>query len=499
LSAPQKPTVPVPQGMLSDLDPLATPGPKKTVVVLGAGLAGLSAAYQLVRAGHQVSVVEARDRVGGRIETIRTPFTDGQYAEAGALFLPAHHPLTMGYAQQFKLPLATISTSKDPCLWYVNGARITNPIDPAAAWPFPLWPEEQSGGIIGMMTQYVLGPVGSVGDPRAAGWPPATVAQYDTMSLWDLLRSRGASPGAISIVRRGYLDLSGDGIEACSALAILRDLASQSGGMPPHHRIKLPPNPDSNDPLLEYSITGGNDALPRAFAAQPELAGKITLSTPIARVESGAGGRVACVAADGRRFEGDQVICTIPFSVLRTLDLAVPLSDAKRRAIARLEHTSVTRTFLQFSRRLWREQQLPWVANTDLDVMWLNEPTADQPGTPGILESFAAGPAARRFAAMAEADRLQAVAAQMDRVYPGVKALMQCGASKSWDQDPWARGDYCWFLPGDMRALGPSLSAAEGNVHFAGDHTSVMPGWIQGAFESGHRAAQEVNAAPAAS
>jgi monoamine oxidase len=80
-------------------------------------------------------------------------------------------------------------------------------------------------------------------------------------------------------------------------------------------------------------------------------------------------------------------------------------------------------------------------------------------------------------------------------VHPGLARHVEHGASVCWDADPWARGDYAWFAPGEMRAFLPHLARAEGRVHFAGDHTSPWPGWMQGALASGIRAAEEIDAA----
>ena len=91
------------------------------------------------------------------------------------------------------------------------------------------------------------------------------------------------------------------------------------------------------------------------------------------------------------------------------------------------------------------------------------------------------------------------VRGQAERVHPGLSRRFEHGISYAWDDDPWARGDYAWFAPGEMRAFLPHLARPEGRVHFAGDHTSAQPGWLQGALASGIRAADEVHTAVATS
>ena len=85
---------------------------------------------------------------------------------------------------------------------------------------------------------------------------------------------------------------------------------------------------------------------------------------------------------------------------------------------------------------------------------------------------------------------------QMEKVYPAIRENFEVGASKCWDEDEWARGDYAWFKPGQMTSLIPHIARPEGRIHFAGEHASAWPGWMQGALESGNRAAREINEAP---
>ena len=181
--------------------------------------------------------------------------------------------------------------------------------------------------------------------------------------------------------------------------------------------------------------------------------------------------------------------------MLRDIEIRAALSDAKRQVIAGLRATSVTRTFVQTSTRPWVQMGLPGTASTDLPIMYVNDQSISQPGPAGILESYSAGPRARAWAAIPLADRCAETVAQLNLVYPGVAQAVVATASKCWDDDEWARGDYCYFEPGEMRRYLPAIARPEGRLHFAGEHTSSMPGWMQGAFESGHRAAAEVYSA----
>jgi monoamine oxidase len=203
------------------------------------------------------------------------------------------------------------------------------------------------------------------------------------------------------------------------------------------------------------------------------------------------------VDARGRRerLAADHVICTLPFSVLRHIEVAPPFSPQKARAIQELPYTSVVRVFLQFRRKAWTAENLFVLTSTDLPMKWLFEHTVNQPGGRGILEAQALGADARRLARLPEGERIEFALSQIEHIFPGVRKDYERGTSKCWDDDPWARGAFAYFRPGRMLALLPHLARAEGRVHFAGDHTSAGPGWMQGAVESGLRAAQEISEA----
>jgi monoamine oxidase len=489
------------------------PVPKR-VVVVGAGLAGLSAAYQLVRAGHHVTVLEAKPTPGGRVHTLREPFQQGQIAEAGAMFVPGHHTLTIGYVGMLGLPLLQIEEQPTDLVVYLRGTRIGAPALANAAWPVTLSSAEMQDGYFGLWASYVLPVVQKeIGDPRQPGWPPPSLAPYDNESFAEFLRHGGASSGAIEILKLGYFDLFGDGMYAASALDVLRDLALNVDGVPPQVKPGFTVARDLPPPLANrfrmadgttldakqvaeytYTIDGGNDRLPRGLAATEQLQHRIEYEAVVAGIED-TGNGVRITGRNGRSWDAERVIITVPFSVLRGMELRAPLSDAKRRAIAELRSTSVTRVFVQTGTRPWQTLGLAGCAATDLPIMYVNDQSITQPGPVGILEAYSAGPRARAWAALAEAERHAQTVAQLDQVYPGMAAATIATASKCWDDDEYARGDYCYFEAGELGRLFPVLARPEGRIHFAGEHTSCMPGWMQGAFESGHRAAGEVHTA----
>jgi monoamine oxidase len=449
---------------------------KERVIVVGAGLAGLAAAYELIQAGVEVLVLEATSRPGGRVLTLRAPFADGLFAEAGPMHVPDHHDATLRYIDAFNIHLDE-GRARAPATHrnvFVGGRLVKVAPWDGGDWQLPLRSDERNLSLAELHHRYVRPLVEGVGDPLAPGWPGPEVGRLDRITFAELIRQRGASDAALSLLRLGYFDVWGDGIDSYSALFILRDLA-------------LKPSWGTS-----YRIRGGSDVLPHAFARA--LEGRIRFSAPVVEIRQTSRHVVVMTRDNGLTAteQADRLVCAIPFSVLRRIRVTPNLSEGKRLAIHTLSHTSIARVFLQCRSRFWLKSGLGDDVATDLPIMNVRDAALDQPGARGILESFSAGPAARRITAIPPRSRIEWVTAQIGMMAPEILGQVESGVSKCWDEDPWARGDYAWFRPGEMTTLLPHIAPPEGRIHFAGDHTSSWPGWMQGALESGMRAAREV-------
>ena len=451
-------------------------GAPKRVLVVGAGLAGLSAAFELTQAGHDVTVLEARTRPGGRVHTLRDPFADGLYAEAGAARIPNHHHFTLKYAESFGLTLDPFAPDDVPSVYHVRGQRIRVTPGQKVEWPYELTAEERALGLNGMREKYIWSALSELGDVTDPRWPsPETLRKYDQMNRSDFWRSRGASSEAVALLSLGGID---DRVEPWSTLFMLRNQAL-------------------NRKFARYfKIRGGNDLLPKAFASR--LSEKIHYATPVVKIEQQAQGVTATFRQAGayHTLTGDYLICAVPFSVQKNIEVAPAFSLEKQRAIEQLPYLSASKIFLQSKKRFWVDEGLSGFATTDLPVSQVWDATYAQPGTRGILQAFPISLHSRRVTAMSESERINFALEHVDTIYPGMRNHFEGGVTKCWDDDEWARGASAYYKPGQFGSLLPHVARPEGRIHFAGEHTSVwIDGWMQGALESGDRVAREVNAA----
>ena len=452
------------------------PSPQ-SIIVIGAGMAGLSAALDLLAKGHDVTVLEARTRPGGRVFTIREPFADGLYVEGGAMQVFDSHARVQRYIQQLGLEIDPIRPSPGIAIRHVMGKRIESKPGERIVWPFELNAAEREVDGRMLWQKYVAPAVREVAEAESNDPLLRSLEKYDRITFSDFLRAQGASPAAMAILAIGLPSGLGDGPDRVSALDLLREAAHRQAAK------------------QSFTIRGGTDRLPKALAAQ--LGDRIHYGTPVVRLEQQPNG-VRVIAMQGRAprtFTGDRIVCAIPFTVLRRLEISPPFGGEKRTTVAQLRYTSVARVYVQTRTRFWTADGLSGNASTDLPVMGVYERTINQPGTRGILESYMAGANARRATASSEADRLTMTLAGMAKVYPRIIEQYEGGTSKCWDEDEWARGAYAWFEPGQMMTLMPHVARPEGRIHFAGEHASTWPGWIEGALESAERVVREIDEA----
>jgi len=454
--------------------PLERKGPAKKVIVIGAGLAGLVAAYELTQAGHEVTVFEVQLRPGGRVRTLREPFSDGLYAEAGARLFSDSYPRLIQYAKLFDLPFAPLPASAFASLYYLRGQRLVAKAGEHVDWPYELSAEEGQIGPGGILAKYVLPVVKQIGDPTRPDWRLDPVKHYDEITFSEFLRRQGASDEAVELLYR--TSWFGEGANTTSAMQYLVSYLATfflGQGL--------------------YAFRGGNDLLPRAIAAR--LRDKIHYGAPVVKFSHGPNGVEAVFQQAGAHhtLEAKHLICAVPFSHLRHMEVSPAFSAQEEALIQDLEYSTVVRVYLQVRRRFWEKEKVSGSAYTDLPIMEVSEQPFHRPEAPsprGILEAYVQGPEALRLAGMDPGERIEFAIEHMEKVHPGLRKYVEGGTSKFW-----GHGAYTQFGPGQMTGWLPLTARPEGPVHFAGEHTSLLAGTMEGALESGQRAAQEVNEA----
>jgi monoamine oxidase len=465
-------------GLLPAADRAAKP---QKVIVIGAGLAGLAAAYELVERGHEVTVLEARLRPGGRVYTLRSPWSDGLHADAGAVDFSDAYRHLLRYAKLFDLPVTSARQDSAATVFHLRGKRIVVKAGDKPDWPFDLTAEERRLGVSGLMNKY--GPlVAPIGDPTAPGWRIDLFRRYDQQTLEQFLKSLGLSSGAISLL--SYCVGIGYGWSTGSALnRMISDFALFQKG---NGAVRF--------------LEGGTDLLPRAFAKA--LRERINYGSPVEKIFQGPDKVRAVFRQRGGEqvLEADRLICSAPCPVLRKIEFSPPLPAQKRRILEQLEYTALTGIFVQARRRIWAEAGISGDASTDLPIQLVTEHPRIRPadlGPRGILEASIRGPEAAKVGGLDRDAQLALAADNLDKLYPGFSGVFEGGTAVSWGDDPWAGGAFAWWKPGQLTEWMPELARPEGRVHFAGEHTSALARTMEGALESGNRAAREIHEAPA--
>lgn len=416
--------------------------------------------------------------------TIRDGFSHGLYADAGAMAFSDDYRHVLRLADRFGVPYRSLEPlleefERRATASHLRGRRIVTWPGSAVDWPYELRSEERALGRWGILQRYLLDPFDGADESVDAAGLPAWARAADRVSLADLLRERGASEGAVELIQRTFW--FGHWAESVSAAtSLLSDVGLFYRGQDQH------------------AFVGGTDRLPAALAAH--LGDRIVFGAEIVavrttpdevRVQFLQSGRLEEVAAE-------RAICTLPFPILRELAVEPALSEARAAALAELESERVTRVYLQVRRRFWEEQRTNAPAYTDLPIARVLEQPVLPPetaGERGLLEAYVAGAASARLDALSADERAAVVLGEMERVHPGVAVELETTVSKSWMDDRWARGAYTQFRPGQMTRWMALLQQPEGRIHFAGEHTSPLSGTMEGALDSGVRAAREVDEA----
>jgi monoamine oxidase len=450
-------------------------GRRKKVIIVGAGMAGLVAGYELKRAGHEPVILEAQRRVGGRVHTLRDPFTHGLYAEVGAMRIPRAHELTLKYIDKFGLRTSDFTMDNPRAYYYVGGRKVC--IADACADPSLLGfetGEHERGFTAGQLWLRCIQPlIERLQTERDGAWEEI-VSQYDQYSTREFLELNGWSEGAIEMY--GLL-ANQEAVMNSSFLELFREDAG---------------NYYTN--MLE--IEGGTDRLPHAFL--PELASNIRFGAKMIAIDQSPEDVTVHYQTRAGRFgeKGDYAILTVPFPVLRHVEVLKPFTRAKQRAIRQLHYDASAKILFQCRRRFWEEDEGIFGGGTitDLPIRNLYYPDhGRETGRGVILASYTWSEDAQRWGSLSPQDRIDQALEDVAEIHPQILKEFEVGTSWMWHDDEFAGGAFALFDPGQQTLLYDEIIRPEGRIHFAGEHASLYHAWIQGAIESGLRAAIAVH------
>jgi len=430
---------------------------QKRCIVIGAGLAGLAAAYKLKNAGWQVTVLEARDRIGGRVFSHKDQ-QSGLVCELGAEWVGESHERIKALCKDFNIPLQKHQFED----FLLRDGRVYRP----GEWSFS--PQAKQAF-----------------DKMIAGYEKLTVAQktrLDRTDWWNHLEKIGFTSDDLRL--RDLMDSTdfGESIRHVSAFAALAEYAESS-----------PKNE------MDYKMTGGNSRLAQALALRVGRE-NIELSSRVDQVTQKSGAvelRVSYVSTNGglaplvaRRYFTDAVICTVPIQSLLKIKFDPPLPVAQQAAAEQLVYSRICKNSVVYSDRFWKEENFSMVSDTTSHFYFHS--TQSQPGKEGILTAYAVGEKADVLSSQSDERRMRIVATDISPLDDDAPKKARRIISYAWQRDPFTDGAYALYKPGQWFGIRPILQRPHGKVLFAGEHVADWQGFMEGAIETGEAAAESL-------
>ena len=428
------------------------------VVVIGAGFSGLAAAHELTRAGYDVTVVEARNRVGGRVISF-SDIVPGKNVEGGGELIGSNHPTWMGYGKQFKLDFLDVGEEDAEFPILLNGKRLTS--DESEK----LWEEMEAA------FKPLLEDAAKIDADRP--WTAANAAALDKRTLGSWIEGLSVSP-----LCKAGIDamMTADNGVVTDWQSYLGNLAMWKGGGLEKYWT------DSE----VFRCRGGNQQLATKLVGAIGAA-KVMTRTPVRSVElTQSGARV--LLATGKTLEADRVILTAPPSTWNriAIDPALPLGLMPQMG------TNV-KFLMGLNGPFWRRAELApdLLSDGPANMTW--HATEGQKGAGEAMVAFSGGPSAEICRDWG-ARRTENYLAELGKVYKGIRGSFSGKARfMDWPGDAWSKASYSFPAPGQVTAQGPTLYDGLGRLHFAGEYSSyAFMGFMEGALNSGAAVAKRI-------
>jgi monoamine oxidase len=429
------------------------------VVVIGAGFAGLAAAHELTHAGADVTVLEARNRVGGRVISF-SDLVPGGTMEGGAELIGTNHAIWLDYAKQFGIPFIDITEEDAEAPIVLNGRRL------GADEAERLWKEMDEA--LALMNADAA----KIPDAFAA-WDAPGAQAWDRRSTADWIASLSCSP----LCKVGIdAQLVADNGVTTAWQSYLGNLAQVKGGGVEKYWTETE----------VYRARGGNQQIALKIAAALGTA-RLHLRQPVTAVRASDRGVTVTTAA--ATYEADYVVVTAPPLTWNKIRFTPPLPIA---AVPQMG--SNVKFLMQTKDLFWRASHLAPDSLGDGPVHLTWHTTQHQKVAGAGVVAFSGGPAADVCRGWSAAERTPNYLSALARLYPGVRASFTRGRFMDWPSDPWVKGSYSFPAPGEVTTLGPQMQQPlGGRVFLAGEHTCyAFVGYMEGALQSGARAAKKI-------
>ncbi|GBC93227.1 Pseudooxynicotine oxidase [bacterium HR15] len=441
------------------------------IVIVGAGIAGLSAAYHLRRVGLHATLYEASHRTGGRIFSAQNLFAPGLTTELGGEFIDSIHRDMLFFARKFDLELIDLESPSESSLqtrYYFDGQGYT---------------EAQIIEALRPIAQRIKRDAQRAGYPVTYNHYSAYAYALDHTALAEYLTQIGATGWLYELLEVAYVTEYGldAGEQSCLNLILLIDTQLNDG-------FEIFGDSDER-----YKVRGGNQQIPDRLAQL--IADQIHLEHRLVAIREGVHGyRLTFERAGGGHVEvqADIVLLTLPFTLLREVDLQVALPPVKRRAINELGYGTNAKLMLGFQTRFWRAQGYHGDFFTDEPFQSGWDSSRLQAGTAGSLTLFLGGTPGVQVGQGTPHSQAAAFLPGVERLFPGATAQYTGNAVRfHWPSYPFARGSYACWKVGQYTSIAGAEFEPVGRLFFAGEHTSLdYQGYMNGGAETGRRAAR---------